>query len=89
MPAGGRGVSLSRQDVQVVTLALADHPRPDIPPQQDAVIGRLPAATGIERGPVQNDALIGVSEQHSLGRPHRALGLTPRQSLLGSGTRSR
>ena len=29
------------------------------------MIGRLPAAAGIERGPVQHDALIGVSEQNS------------------------
>jgi hypothetical protein len=64
--AGRRqGVSLGRQEVEVVTLARADDPSPDIAPQQHAVIGRLPAAAGIERGPVQNDALIGVSKQHS------------------------
>src|SRR5215203_3643194 len=63
----GQGVSLGRQEVEVVTLARADDPRPDIPPQQHAVIRRLSAAAGIERGLVQNDALIGVSEQHSSG----------------------
>src|SRR6476659_9852268 len=60
----GYGISLSRQQIEVVTLARADDPGTDIAPQQHAVIGRLPAAAGIKRGPVQNDALIGVGEQH-------------------------
>ena len=60
----GQGVSLGWQEVEIVTPARADDPSPDIPPQEHAVIGRLPAAAGIERGPVQNDALIGVSQQH-------------------------
>jgi trans-aconitate 2-methyltransferase len=58
-------VSLGRQEIEIITLARTDDPRPDIPPQQHAVIGRLPATAWIERGPVQNDALIGVSEKHS------------------------
>jgi hypothetical protein len=60
----GQRISLARQEVKVVTLARADNPRPDIPPQQHAVIRWLPAAARIERGSVQNDALIRISEQH-------------------------
>jgi hypothetical protein len=45
----GERISLGRQEVEVVTLARADNPRPDIPPHKHAVIGRLPAAAGIER----------------------------------------
>jgi hypothetical protein len=61
----GQRVTLGRQEVEVVTLARTDDSSPNISPQQHAVIGRLPAAARIERGPIQNDALIGVSEQHS------------------------
>jgi hypothetical protein len=61
----GQGVTLCRQQVEVVTHARADDSSPNIPPQQHTVIGRLSAAAGIERGPIQNDALIGVSEQHT------------------------
>src|SRR6188472_3310728 len=63
----GQRVSLGRQEVEVVTFARTDNPRPDIAPQQYAVIGRLATAAGIERRPVQHNALIGVSEQHGSG----------------------
>ena len=36
-----QGIFLGRHEVEIVTLARADNPRPDIPPQQRAVIGRL------------------------------------------------
>jgi hypothetical protein len=58
-------VSLDRQQVEIVTLPRTNDPSPNIPPQQHAVIGRLPAAAGIKRGSVQHNALVGISEQHS------------------------
>jgi hypothetical protein len=61
----GQRVSLSRQEVEVITLARTDNPSPDIPPQQYAVIRRLPTAAGIERGPIQHDPLIGIGEQNA------------------------
>ena len=42
-------VSLGRQQVEILTLTRTNDPSPDIPPQQYAVIGRLPTAAGIER----------------------------------------
>jgi hypothetical protein len=60
-------VSLGWHEIEVVTLTRTDNSRPHISPQQYAVIGRLSSAAGIERGSVQHDALLRVSQQHSGG----------------------
>src|SRR5579859_2950698 len=56
-------VTLGRDQVQVVALARAGDAGLHPAPQQHAVIGRLAAAAGVERRPVQDDAL-GVGREH-------------------------
>jgi hypothetical protein len=49
-----------RDQVEVVTLDRAEDSRAYAAPEQDALVRRLAATTGIEGGPVEHDAPLGV-----------------------------
>lgn len=55
----GKGIAVSGNEPQVVDAASVDDARLHAAPEQHAVVGRLPAAAGVEGRSVEHDPVVG------------------------------